>query len=128
MPHEGALNVFKAGFDKAWQRAQEYVQAIRLPGQCAVCEARDTCKACAAMVYSCQTDDLSYGYIMDDVRSSTSEQEIKALGAGMKTEQFWYDLNDNRYQEYSSYTEQIFPVVDLWFSDAWNQKIQILEF
>lgn len=52
MPNEGALNVFEAGFDKAWQQAQAFVQAIRLPGQCAVCEARDTCKACAAMVYT----------------------------------------------------------------------------
>ena len=52
MPHEGALNVFEAGFDQAWQGAQAYAQTIRLPGQCASCEARDICKACAAMVYT----------------------------------------------------------------------------
>ena len=78
--------------------------------------------------YSCRADDWSYGYIMDDLRSSTSEQKTKVPGAGMKTESFWFDLNSNRYQDYCGYAEQVFPVIDLWLSDEWNQKIQTLEF
>lgn len=52
MPVEGAPDVFAEGFDQAWEYARRYVQAIRLPTKCASCEARDNCKACAAMVYT----------------------------------------------------------------------------
>lgn len=52
MPLQGALNVFKEGFDKAWEHARLYVRSIRLPAKCGSCEARDSCKACAAMVYT----------------------------------------------------------------------------
>lgn len=52
MPLQGAPNVFEAGFDKAWEYARSYAQSIRLPAKCAGCEARDNCKACAAMVYT----------------------------------------------------------------------------
>lgn len=52
MPVEGAPDVFAEGFDQAWEYARRYVQDIRLPIKCASCEARDNCKACAAMVYT----------------------------------------------------------------------------
>ena len=52
MPVDGASNVFAEGFETAWGHARQYVQSIRLPAKCATCEARDTCKACAAMVYT----------------------------------------------------------------------------
>lgn len=52
MPLRGARNVFRAGFDKAWEQARSYADGIRLPAKCAACEARDACKACAAMVYT----------------------------------------------------------------------------
>ena len=52
MPVEAAANVFEVGFDKAWEQAKRYAAGIRLPAKCAACDARDTCKACAAMVYT----------------------------------------------------------------------------
>ncbi len=52
MPLAGAPNVFTEGFDRAWAYAHAYASAIRLPAKCASCQARDTCKACAAMVYT----------------------------------------------------------------------------
>ena len=52
MPIADAENVFEVGFDRAWKCAHEYANGIRLPAKCAACEARDTCKACAAMVYT----------------------------------------------------------------------------
>lgn len=52
MPQNGAVNVFTDGFEKGWAQARAYVQSIRLPAKCASCEARDNCKACAAMVYT----------------------------------------------------------------------------
>lgn len=52
MPVEGAPDVFAEGFDQAWEYVRRYVQDIRLPTKCASCEARDNCKACAAMVYT----------------------------------------------------------------------------
>ena len=52
MPLQGAPNVFAEGFDRAWEYARAYAQAIRLPAKCASCEARNNCRACAAMVYT----------------------------------------------------------------------------
>lgn len=52
MPVKDAPNVFAEGFDQAWSRARACADAIRLPSKCAECEARDHCKACAAMVYT----------------------------------------------------------------------------
>ncbi len=52
MPLQDAPNVFTVGFDSAWEQARSYVQSIRLPAKCAACEAKDNCKACAAMVYT----------------------------------------------------------------------------
>ena len=45
-------NVFELGFEECWKRAREYAASIRLPARCSVCQARDNCKACAAMVYT----------------------------------------------------------------------------
>ena len=52
MPQQGAPNVFNQGFDAAWEQAKSFAGAIRLSVKCAACEARDSCKACAAMVYT----------------------------------------------------------------------------
>ena len=52
MPIADAPNVFEEGFDRAWKYATDYAASIRLPAKCATCEARDSCKACAAMVYT----------------------------------------------------------------------------
>lgn len=52
MPIQGAPNVFEDGFDSAWDHAQRYASRIRLPAKCSGCEARENCKACAAMVYT----------------------------------------------------------------------------
>lgn len=50
LPTEDAINVFDVGFPAAWQQVRDAAAAIRLPAQCAGCAARDSCKACAAMV------------------------------------------------------------------------------
>lgn len=52
MPVQGAPDVFEVGFDEGWGYARQYAQSIRLPAKCAGCDARDSCKACAAMVYT----------------------------------------------------------------------------
>lgn len=52
LPDEDAVNVFDVGFTEAWNNAKGCAAAIRLPAQCAVCVARDSCRACAAMVYT----------------------------------------------------------------------------
>lgn len=49
-PNEGADNVFDLGFERAWENVRERASEIRLPAKCKVCELRDQCKACAAMV------------------------------------------------------------------------------
>ncbi len=51
-PGENALNVFEAGFDAAWEQAKAEAAAIRLPAACSACQAKDRCRACAAMVYT----------------------------------------------------------------------------
>lgn len=52
LPEPNAPNAFEVGFAKGWQYAKDFVDAIRLPAKCAECNARDNCKACAAMVYT----------------------------------------------------------------------------
>lgn len=52
IPAVDSLNVFKDGFESSWKAVKEQVAAIRLPAKCASCEARDTCRSCAAMVYT----------------------------------------------------------------------------
>lgn len=49
-PGENAENVFEHDFLQAWQRLRQDVASIRLPAECSVCEQREDCKACAAMV------------------------------------------------------------------------------
>jgi len=49
-PVEG--NVFEDGFLPSWQNAMKIVDCIRLPVQCASCKLKDSCRACAAMVYT----------------------------------------------------------------------------
>ena len=49
-PEENAPNVFKMPFPDAWQAVREGVSKLHLPAQCAACNVKDTCRACAAMV------------------------------------------------------------------------------
>jgi len=49
-PAEAAPNVFCMPFRAAWEQVKQCAATIRLPAQCAVCSAKDTCRACAAMV------------------------------------------------------------------------------
>ena len=49
-PEENAPNVFEIPFLNAWQAVKESVCQIHLPTQCAACNVKDTCRACAAMV------------------------------------------------------------------------------
>ena len=49
-PAEGSPNVFEMPFLTAWEQAKQRAAAVRLPAQCAACSAKDTCRACAAMV------------------------------------------------------------------------------
>jgi MoaA/NifB/PqqE/SkfB family radical SAM enzyme len=49
-PEENAPNVFKMPFLNGWQAVKESVRNIRLPAQCAGCNVKDSCHACAAMV------------------------------------------------------------------------------
>ena len=49
-PAKDCPNVFSDPFLTAWERVKQSTAQIRLPAQCAVCSAKDTCHACAAMV------------------------------------------------------------------------------
>ena len=49
-PEENAPNVFQRPFRDAWQEVKERVCNIHLPAQCASCNVKDICRACAAMV------------------------------------------------------------------------------
>lgn len=49
-PVENSPCVFTASFAEAWAQVKESVACIRLPSACADCEAKDVCRACAAMV------------------------------------------------------------------------------
>ena len=46
------VNVFERGFENAWKEAVEYAEGIRLPAKCKDCAIKDTCRACASMVYT----------------------------------------------------------------------------
>ena len=52
LPASEAVNVFDLGFEEAWNQTKACAAAIRLPAACASCAARDSCKSCAAMVYT----------------------------------------------------------------------------
>ena len=49
-PGTDECNVFDSGFEASWKKVRETADEIRLPAQCASCNLRDTCRACAAMV------------------------------------------------------------------------------
>lgn len=49
-PEGNAPNVFEMSFLNAWQAVKESVCNIHLPAQCAACNVKDICRACAAMV------------------------------------------------------------------------------
>lgn len=52
IPEDDAPDVFEVGYMDAWNTVTAKTEAIRLPAACSGCELRDTCKACAAMVYT----------------------------------------------------------------------------
>jgi len=52
LPASEGIDVFRTGFLPSWEEVKTRTAQVRLPKGCAVCEARDQCKACAAMVYS----------------------------------------------------------------------------
>ena len=52
IPEENTPNVFETDFEKAWKEVTEKAAAIRLPAACSTCPIKDSCKACAAMVYT----------------------------------------------------------------------------
>lgn len=47
-----AANVFDTDFASAWEALKEETAQIRLPAACSGCNLQDTCRACAAMVYT----------------------------------------------------------------------------
>ncbi len=49
-PEKNTPNVFEIPFLNAWQTVKEGVCNIHLPAQCAACNVKDICHACAAMV------------------------------------------------------------------------------
>jgi len=51
-PGEDDPDAFALGYMDAWKRVREKAAAVRLPAACRDCESKDTCKACAAMVYT----------------------------------------------------------------------------
>ena len=52
IPEDNAPNVFDVGYMEAWKTVTQKTDAIRLPAACSNCELKDTCRACAAMVYT----------------------------------------------------------------------------
>lgn len=49
-PTVGSPNVFETPFAVAWEQVKKDTAHIRLPVKCAACSAKNTCRACAAMV------------------------------------------------------------------------------
>lgn len=52
IPEANAPNAFELGYMDAWKLVTEKAAAIRLPAACRDCSLKDTCRACAAMVYT----------------------------------------------------------------------------
>ncbi len=52
IPDDDAPNVFEVGYMDAWKTVTKKADEIRLPSACRSCELKDTCKACAAMVFT----------------------------------------------------------------------------
>lgn len=49
-PDKNSPNVFTTPFPDCWEQVKKQTAEIRLPAKCAVCTAKNTCHACAAMV------------------------------------------------------------------------------
>lgn len=49
-----AVNVLELGFAEAWKQTRANAAQIRLLPECAVCDIKNVCRACAAMCY-CET-------------------------------------------------------------------------
>lgn len=62
IPEPDAPNAFKLGYMDAWKLVREKTAAIRLPAACRDCALKDTCRACAAMVY---TESGDFGTVPD---------------------------------------------------------------
>lgn len=52
MVNAPAAYPFETGFLPAWEAIRAAAAALRLPPECAACEARDYCRTCAAMCYT----------------------------------------------------------------------------
>jgi len=52
IPDDNAPNVFDIGYMNAWKAVTAETDKIRLPAACRDCSVKNTCKACAAMVYT----------------------------------------------------------------------------
>ena len=76
--------------------------------------------------YSDRADAWGYGYTTESVLSNSKEEQLKAPGAGMKSEAFLFDINSNRFRDYLTYAKELFPYVDLWMSGNWNADIEQL--
>ena len=51
-PLENTPNVFSSDFVSAWEQIKAQIAQIRLPAKCSGCSIKDSCRACAAMVYT----------------------------------------------------------------------------
>ena len=51
-PADHVPNVFEMDFQEAWEQVKATARAVRLPPECSVCEIKDECHSCAAMVYT----------------------------------------------------------------------------
>lgn len=49
-PARNNINVFEIPFQAAWNQVKKETANIHLPAKCAACNAKDSCRACAAMV------------------------------------------------------------------------------
>lgn len=49
-PTDDSGNVFENDFSEVWEQTKKQVASIRLPALCAGCQAKNVCRACAAMV------------------------------------------------------------------------------
>lgn len=76
--------------------------------------------------YADWADSWGYGYTTDIVLSTGTEHRIKAPGGGMEEEAYRLDLTETRFRDYLTYTQQLFPYVDLWMSGKWNGEIEQL--
>lgn len=74
--------------------------------------------------YSTRADAWGYRCESELVASTGTERWLKAPGAGKEINAFWYTYNENRFRDYLVYMEELFPYVDLWMSEDWNEEIE----